>query len=99
MPWDFWVVFAILAIVLPWRGHERMRALLALPEVARRDRMKLYVVTILFQWALASVVGWRALARGLRWTDLGVAWPSSPSLLAATLGGAILIAVGHWANV
>jgi len=99
MPWDFWVIFVVLAIVLPWRGHERMRALRALPEVSSADRMRLYVMTVLFQWALAVAVGWRALARGIRWSDLGVAPVVSPSLLAATLGGAILVAVGHWANV
>jgi membrane protease YdiL (CAAX protease family) len=99
MPWDFWLILVVLAIVLPWRGRERMRALLALPEVGSRDRMKLYVMTILFQWALAAAVGWRALARGIRWSELGIASISSPSLLAATVGGAILVAVGHWANV
>jgi len=99
MPWDFWLIFLVLAVLLPWRGHERMRALLALPEVTGRDRRKLYLFTILFQWALAAAVGWRALARGIRWSELGVASIASPSLLAATIGGAILVAVGHWANV
>lgn len=99
MPWDFWVIFVVLAVILPWRGHQRVRALLALGEVTGRDRMRLYVATILFQWGLAVLVGWRALARGIRWSELGVAPIGNPALLAITLGGGILVALAHWANV
>jgi uncharacterized protein len=99
MPWDYWVIFFVLGILLPWRGRERVRALMALPEVTSRDRIKLYIATILFQWTLTVLVAWRALARGLSWSDLGVQSAWDFSLLAATVGGALLIAVGHWANV
>ena len=99
MPWDFWVIFFVLGILLPWRGHQRVRTLMALPEVTSRDRIKLYVATILFQWTLTALVAWRALARGLSWRDLGVQGSWHFSLVAATLGGALLISVGHWANV
>jgi membrane protease YdiL (CAAX protease family) len=99
MPWDFWLIFLVLGILLPWRGHQRARALMALPEVTSRNRIKLYVATILFQWMLTVLVAWRALDRGLSWHDLGVESAWDFSLLTATAGGALLIAVGHWANV
>jgi membrane protease YdiL (CAAX protease family) len=99
MPWDFWLIFLVLGILLPWRGHQRMRALMALPEVTSRDRIRLYIATILFQWTLTLLVLWRAFARGLSWPDLAVRSSWDVSLLAATAGGALLIAVGHWANV
>jgi len=99
MPWDFWVIFTALAVILPWRGQERMRALLALREVTGRDRLRLYSATIVFQWALAAAVGWRALARGIAWAELGVASITGLSLLAATIGGALLVGLGHWANI
>src|SRR5579862_7692866 len=43
MPWDFWLIFLVLGVLLPWRGYDRMRQLMALPEVTGRDRIKLYL--------------------------------------------------------
>jgi membrane protease YdiL (CAAX protease family) len=98
MPWDFWLIFLFLCVVLPWRGRERMRKLLALPE-AGRERIQLYISTILFQWALAAVVGWRGLARGMSFPELGVVNGSRVPVLLLAAGGALLIAVGHWMNL
>jgi membrane protease YdiL (CAAX protease family) len=99
MPWDFWLIFLFLIVVLPWRGRQRMRKLMALPGVSGLQRIQLYATTILFQWILAAFVGWRALTRGISWRDLGIANRSTPSVLSVTLIGATLIAVGHWANL
>jgi len=99
MPWDFWLIFLFLGVVLPWRGSERMRKLMALPEVTGRERIQLYASTILFQWALTGLVAWRAFARGMSLPELGVMNPCSPSIVVLAAGGAALIAVAHWMNV
>ena len=62
MPWDFWVIFTVLAVVLPWRGRARMKKLLAMPHVSSMERLVLYASTIAFQWVAVAVVGWRAIS-------------------------------------
>jgi len=99
MPWDFWLIFLVLGLLLPWRGFERMRQLMLLPEVTARDRIRLYLLTMLFQWVLTLAVAWRALARGLSLEELAVRGGSSPRILAASVIGAGLVAVAHWANL
>lgn len=99
MPWDFWLIFLFLSIVLPWRGRERMRHFMAQPEVSGRERIRLYLSTILFQWLLAAVVAWRALARGLTFAQLGLARELLASTVALSVIGAMLIAFGHWMNL
>ena len=99
MPWDFWVIFVLLGFVIPWRGYARMRHLMALPEVTSRERIKMYLATIFFQWALAVLVAWRAFARGLTPRELGLTSAISISVVAVTVIGAALIAAAHWANV
>jgi membrane protease YdiL (CAAX protease family) len=99
MPWDFWLIFLLLGFVIPWRGYARMRHLLALPEVGSRERVKMYLATIFFQWLFTAAVGWRALARGLAPEELGIVRALNFPLLATTVIGAALIAAAHWANV
>jgi uncharacterized protein len=99
MPWDFWLIFLLLGFVIPWRGHARMRHLMALPEVTSRERIKMYGATIFFQWLLTALVAWRAFARGISLHELGIGRVASISLLAAALLGGALIGAAHWANV
>jgi membrane protease YdiL (CAAX protease family) len=99
MPWDFWLIFLLLGFVIPWRGYARMRHLMALPEVTRRERIKMYGATIFFQWLLTALVAWRAFARGLSLHELGISGGASIALLTVTFIGAALIAAAHWANV
>jgi membrane protease YdiL (CAAX protease family) len=99
MPWDFWLMFVVLGVFLPWRGRQRIRKLLALPEVTGRDRIRLYLSTILFQWVLTTVIGWRAFSRGLSASELGLSAAWTPKVLLITIGGAVLIALGHWLNL
>jgi membrane protease YdiL (CAAX protease family) len=99
MPWDFWLIFLLLGLLIPWRGYARVRELMALPRVTGRERIKMYLATILFQWALAAAVGWRALARGISHAELGLAGALSAPLFAVTFLGAAGIAVAHWANM
>src|SRR5664279_197577 len=72
MPWDFWLIFAFLGVVVPWRGRARLRTLLALPSVGTKEKITLYATTMAFQWVVAMIVAWRAAARGFTATDLGL---------------------------
>lgn len=99
MPWDFWLIFLVLVVVLPWRGRQRIRKLMALQSVSGRERIQLYAITILFQWTLAAAIAWRAFVRGFSWRELGIANTWTHSVLLLTLIGATLIAGGHWANL
>jgi CAAX protease family protein len=99
MPWDFWLIFFALSVLLPWRGRLRVRHLMALANVGGRDRMRLYVSTILFQWLLTAIVAWRAMARGLSREELALTGGFNSSLILLTLVGATLIAVAHWMNL
>ena len=98
MPWDFWLIFLFLGVVIPWRGHLRLKKLLALPSVDTKEKLALYAVTIAFQWLLAGVVAWRAMARGLPIADLGLA-PASLVSIVAGLVGAIAIGGLQWLNL
>ncbi len=99
MPWDLWLIFLILGVVLPWRGRHRMKHFMALPEASGRERIKLYLTTILFQWSLAAMVCWRAVARGLTLRELGVTPGRTPGVLVVGCAGAVLIAAAHWMNM
>ena len=59
MPWDFWLIFLALGVLLPWRGRVRMKKLLAMPRVSLMERLVLYASTIAFQWLAVAVVSWR----------------------------------------
>ncbi len=99
MPWDFWFIFAVLTLVVPWRGRVRLRRLLALDRVSSKVKISLYATTIAFQWALVSVVAWRAFARGLTPTELGLARADSWHLMFPSLIGAVVLGGLHWLNL
>ena len=79
MPWDFWLIFLVLGVVIPWRGRVRLRHLLAQPACGTKEKLVLYGSTIAFQWILMGVVAWRAFARGLTPRNLGWRVPSRRS--------------------
>ncbi len=99
MPWDFWLVFVVLGVVIPWRGRVRLRNLLARPVVSAKEKLVLYGSTIAFQWILMGVVAWRAFARGLTPAELGLARPLSTELLLVSLAGAALLGSFQWFNL
>lgn len=99
MPWDFYLIFFVLGVLLPWRGYHRLRKLLAVADVSGSERIALYLSTILFQWTVAGVTAWRAFARGLSLEEIGLApFRPIPLLLWASLGGALL-GLLHWLNL
>jgi uncharacterized protein len=99
MPWDFWLIFLVLAVVIPWRGRVRLQRLLARPAVGTKEKLALYGSTIAFQWVLLGVVAWRAFARGLTAEELGLARPVTARLLLWCLVGTLLLGVFQWFNL
>lgn len=91
MPWDFWLIFILLGVLLPWRGHARLKKMLAIQGMDRQERLRLYFSTILFQWVAVAMVAWRAWSRGLTFAQLGlVVHGRGRIFLAAIVGAATL---------
>ncbi len=90
IPWDFWLIFAVLGVLIPWRGAVRVRRLLRMPQVSAMDRLSIYASTIAFQWVLAAVVAWRCYARAVSAPDLGLI-VGSPLRTAAATAGLLLV--------
>jgi uncharacterized protein len=76
-----------------------MRHLMTLTNVSAHDRIWLYVSTVLFQWVLTIVIGWRAVARGFSMTELGITGVRTPAILLLAVVGALLIGAAHWTNL
>ncbi|MFY9530420.1 MAG: type II CAAX endopeptidase family protein [Candidatus Acidiferrales bacterium] len=73
MPWDFILILAVLAILVPWRGGVRIRQLLSRPTISTEERLALYASTIGFQWLAAGIVFWRCAAHRYSGAQLGLA--------------------------
>jgi membrane protease YdiL (CAAX protease family) len=99
MPWDIWLIFFVLGVILPWRGRARMKKLLAMPAVSTMERLALYASTIAFQWMAATVVAWRAWAHGYTAAQLGLNLHGRTKIVAASLVGAATIATLQWLNL
>ena len=99
MPWDIWLIFFVLAVILPWRGRVRMRKLLAMPQVSTVERLVLYASTIAFQWVAVALVAWRAWAHGFTAAQLGLTIHDRSRILVASIVGAATIAALQWLNL
>lgn len=99
MPWDFWLIFLVLGVAVPWRGQVRLSKLLSRPAMDTTEKLTLYAATIAFQWLMLGVVAWRALARGLIPAELGLTGPLSARVLVAGLLGAAIIGGLQWLNL
>lgn len=99
MPWDFWLIFFLLAVVIPWRGRVRLKTLLSRPVVGTKEKLALYGSTIAFQWILMGLVAWRAFARGLTATQLGLATRFTLHLAWITFAGAVVFGAFQWFNL
>lgn len=99
MPWDFWLIFLFLGVVIPWRGHARLKKLLARPPVETREKVTLYAATIAFQWTLTGVILWRALARGLPMEDFGLPSRNRAGIVLAGVVGGLAIGGLQWLNL
>src|SRR5216684_1388895 len=99
MPWDIWLIFFVLGVILPWRGRMRMKKLLAMPHVSTTERLVLYASTIAFQWVAVAVVAWRAWAHGFTASQLGLTVHDKTRIVVASIVGAATIAAFQWLNL
>jgi len=99
MPWDIWLIFFLLGVIVPWRGRYRLRELLAKPFVGERERISLYASTIVFQWLAAGVAAWRAWAHGFSAAQLGLSTRSPWGTIAAAIVGGGILATLQWLNL
>src|SRR5260370_23389023 len=99
MPWDIWLIFFVLGLILPWRGRVRMKKLLAMPYVGTMQRLTLYASTIAFQWFAVAVVAWRAWAHGFTASQFGLTIHDRTRILVASIVGAATIAALQWLNL
>jgi membrane protease YdiL (CAAX protease family) len=99
MPWDTWLIFFVLGVILPWRGRVRVKKLLAMSHVSTVERLALYASTIAFQWFAVAVVAWRAWAHGFTATQLGLTVQDRIRILVASIVGAATIAALQWLNL
>ena len=91
MHWDYILILAILAVVVPWRSLGRIRELLVGPELTSSERVLLYLSTIAFQWAAVAVILWRCMAHHLSWAALGVALPHTMRSVTVAAGLSIIL--------
>jgi membrane protease YdiL (CAAX protease family) len=99
MPWDVWLIFFVLGVIVPWRGRHRLRELLARPSVGPAERISLYRSTIVFQWIALGVAAWRAWAHGFTTAELGLASGNAWLLGTATALGAGILGILQWMNL
>jgi len=99
VPWDFFLIFFILIVVVPWRGWSRLQRLLALPEISGRERVILYLSSIAAQWTITVFVAWRAFARGLTLPQIGLKFQPTLELLLIGIVGGVLLGIAHWFNL
>ena len=99
MPWDFWLIFIVLGVLVPWRGRVRLKRLLSQPPGGTKEKLVLYGATMAFQWAVTVVVAWRAFARGLTSADMGLARGFSAQLFLASAVGTALLCTFQWFNL
>ncbi len=99
MHWDLWLLFFVLTVLLPWRGHARLRKLLATPEISSVERLSLYFSTMAFQWVLAAVVAWRAWAHHYTIAELGLLIRDPAKIAAASAIGTVLFVAFQWMNL
>jgi membrane protease YdiL (CAAX protease family) len=99
MPWDFWLILLVLATLIPWRGRVRLKRLLSQPPGGVKEKLSLYGTTIAFQWIILGLVAWRAFARGLTTTELGLQRLWHADLLLAGIAGGALLAAFQWFNL
>lgn len=99
MPWDFWLIFFVLGVLLPWRGHLRLKKMLSIPQMGTKERLALYFSTIAFQWLAVAFVAWRAWARGLTLEALGLVIHGGDRILFAAIFGTAALGGLQWLNL
>src|SRR5437879_4635291 len=98
MPWDIWVIFLVLGLILPWRGQQRVKKLLAMPRVSTVERLTLYASTMASQWCAVALVAWRGWAHRFTASQLGLTMHDRTRILVVSIAGALTMAAFQWLN-
>jgi membrane protease YdiL (CAAX protease family) len=72
---DFVFIIIFLAVGVPLAGRRRIRRLMEMPCTTKRDRLRLYLSTVLSQWFLVAVIFWRCRVHRFSIEQLGLALP------------------------
>ena len=99
MPWDFWLIFLVLGVWIPWRGRVRLKRLLSQPPPGPKEKLALYGATLAFQWILLAVVAWRAIGHGLTARELGLERVRQAEVLLVGVAGSAILAALQWFNL
>ena len=99
MPWDIWVIFLVLGLILPWRGQQRVKKLLAMPRVSTVERLTLYASTMASQWCAVALVAWRGWAHRFTASQLGLTIHDRTRILVVSIAGALTMAAFQWLNL
>jgi len=97
--WDFALILAVLAFVVPVMGRRRVRALLKLPDTTKLDRLSIYASTIAFQWLATVLVFWRTIHHGIMPAQLGVTLSHSYLTITITVVLCTLVLLNQIASV
>jgi membrane protease YdiL (CAAX protease family) len=96
--WDFAFILGILAFVIPVMGRRRVRALLALPDTTKLDRLSIYASTIAFQWLAAALILWRTIRHGITPAQLGISLGHGYLAYATTIVLSLLLLLNQIAS-
>ena len=99
MHWDFALILGVLAFVVPVMGRRRVRALLALPDTTKLDRLSIYASTIAFQWLAAALILWRTIRYGITPAQLGISLGHGYLLVTITVVLCLLLLLNQIASV
>jgi membrane protease YdiL (CAAX protease family) len=99
IPWDFCLILAVLGIAIPWRGKVRVERLMMREDLGASGRLWLYASTICYQWVIATLVLWRALARGMHPNDLGLTISDPWRAAWMTISLTALLCAGQFAGL
>ena len=80
-------------------GRRRVRALLALPDTTKLDRLSIYASTIAFQWLAAALVFWRTVRYGITPAQLGISLGHGYLITATTVVLSALLFLNQIASV
>ncbi len=99
MHWDFALILGVLAFVVPVMGRRRVRALLALPDTTKLDRLSIYASTITFQWVAAALILWRTIRHGITPAQLGICLGHGYLVFATSVVLSLLLLINQIASV
>ena len=99
MHWDFALILVVLAVVVPVAGRRRVRALLAVHDTTKLDRLSIYASTIAFQWFAAVLIFWRATLHGITPAQLGLSLGHGLLIITIVVGLGVIFLLNQIVSV